>query len=120
MQASRFRKVMGGGMRQSGYLAAAGLYALENNIDRLKEDHIAAQRLGAAMATRTFVKCVRPVMTNIVLCELVGMPAARLVEELNQKGILTVAMDHDLIRFVTHLDLTPEMIDRAVGVIESL
>ena len=59
-------------------------------------------------------------MTNIVLCELDGMPAATLVDELKQKGILTVAMDHDLIRFVTHLDLTPEMIDRALGVIEGL
>jgi threonine aldolase len=66
----RFRKLMGGGWRQAGFLAAAGIYALENNIQRLKEDHIRAKQIGEFLSRSKDVKSVYPVETNIVILKL--------------------------------------------------
>jgi len=112
-EARRLRKVMGGGMRQAGYLAAAGLYALEHHRTRLKEDHHHASLLAETLGSCSFVNHIRPVQSNIVIFSVEDGTAASLVEKWKEQGILAVALGPDLIRFVTHLDVTNEMVERA-------
>ena len=120
-QARRVRKVFGGGLRQAGFMAAAGIYALENNIARLATDHEHARRLGAALEKKDFVRSIMPVATNIVIFEVDQNGCAReLAQQLKEKGILAIAIAANQIRFVTHLDISPAMIDEAVAVIEQL
>lgn len=120
-RARRFRKVMGGGMRQAGILAAAGIYALDHHIERLKEDHLRARAVENVLLTKSFVRLVRPVQTNIVIAELVdNFPAARCIEILQKHGIKIVPMGSHIIRFVTHLDLTDAMIDHTLEVIRQM
>jgi threonine aldolase len=121
-QARRVRKVFGGGMRQAGYMAAAGIYALENNIDRLAEDHAHAKQIAAALEKKDFVRHIMPVETNIVIFETGGAVdcARSLSQQLKEKGILAIAIAANQIRFVTHLDISPEMVARVVEVIEQL
>ncbi len=103
----RFRKVMGGGWRQAGYLAAAGIYALENNIERLKDDHNRAKAIGNILAEKSFIKHLYPIETNIVIAELPeNFPAADFVKLLADKNVLCVSMGKHLIRFVTHINFT--------------
>jgi threonine aldolase len=121
-QARRVRKVFGGGMRQAGFMAASGIYALENNIPRLAGDHANARKLAAALEKKDFVKNIMPVETNIVIFEVGGAVdcAKSLSATLREKGVLAMAIAADQIRMVTHLDVTPEMVDEVVGVIEQL
>ena len=121
-QARRVRKVFGGGMRQAGYMAAAGIYALENNIERLAVDHAHARQIAAAVAKKDFVKNIMPVETNIVIFELGGAAdcARSLSAQLREKGILAMAIAANQIRMVTHLDVTPQMVAEVVDVIEQL
>lgn len=121
-QARRVRKVFGGGMRQAGFMAASGIYALENNIGRLAEDHAHAKTLAAALEKKDFVKSILPVETNIVIFELGGAVdcARSLSATLREKGVLALAISASQIRMVTHLDITPEMVQEVVGVIEQL
>lgn len=119
-QARRVRKVFGGGMRQAGFMAAAGIYALRNNIDRLAQDHLHAQQLADALRKRDFVRSIMPVETNIVIFEVGSDCAKTLAGRLREKDILAIPISTNQIRFVTHLDITPEMVDRAVKVIEQL
>lgn len=120
-QARRVRKAFGGGLRQAGFMAAAGIYALENNIVRLATDHDHARRLGAALAKKDFVRSIMPVATNIVIFEVDQNGCAReLAQQLKEKGVLAIAIAANQIRFVTHLDISPAMIDEAVAVIEQL
>jgi len=86
-KARRIRKVFGGGMRQGGFVAAAGIYALKNNIERLKEDHDHAKRIGNAIAGNSMTKSVFPVETNIIIFETVTAATA-IVEKLKNKNIL--------------------------------
>lgn len=118
-QARRFRKVMGGGMRQAGYLAAAGIYALDHNVERLKEDNERAKVLGKALEILPMVENVRPVKTNIVIFD-VKKPhtAASFLEELKEKNVIASAFGPQTIRFVTHLDFTEEMLERTLEVLE--
>lgn len=120
-RARRVRKVFGGGMRQAGFLAAAGLYALENNIERLAEDHQHARTLGAALLERSWVKEVVPVDTNIVVFVLED--ASRL-EEIQAKfeanGILIMPFGPGMIRMVVHLDVSPTQIDQTLEVIRAI
>ena len=119
-QARRVRKVMGGGMRQSGILAAAGIYALDHHIQRLKEDNDAARYLGAILEKQAYVAGVRPVQTNIVIFDLhAPHTAASFLQKLAEKGIKASAFGPQTIRFVTHLDVTEEMIHYAAMVLES-
>ena len=120
-KARRVRKVFGGGMRQAGYLAAAGLYALENNVERLKDDHIKAAMLASVLKEQPWVEEVLPVETNILIFK-VRQPdtAANVVEKLTQKGLLAFATDKHSIRFVTHLDFTYDMLDHACSILKSL
>lgn len=118
-KARRIRKVFGGGMRQGGFLAAAGIYALKNNIERLKQDHDHAKRIGNAVAGNSMTKSVFPVETNIIIFDTVT-PAAAIVEKLKNKNILCYATAPDRIRFVVHLDITEEMVDKTIEVIKGI
>jgi threonine aldolase len=113
----RFRKMFGGGMRQAGILAAAGIYALEHHRDRLKEDHEKARRLANGLAECPGI-LIYPDLpeTNIVLLELdKGMrTASEAAEALKRKGILVLATDRYQIRLVTHLDVSMEEIEIAL------
>lgn len=115
-QARRIRKVYGGGMRQAGYMAAAGVYALENHVERLATDHAHAQVIAQALQKAPFTASLLPVATNIVIFE-VNRPAAEIVAELKQRGILAIAISPTQIRFVLHLDVTPEMVAYTVDMI---
>jgi len=109
-QARRFRKVMGGGMRQAGYLAAACKYALTHNVDRLKTDNDKAKELGSLLKKMPYVESVRPVKTNIVIFDLSnGITADEFLPKLKTKSILATAFGPRTIRFVTHLDYSDEM-----------
>lgn len=120
-RARRVRKVFGGGMRQAGFLAAAGIYALQNHVDRLKEDHEHAKQIGCALQKKDFVKMVLPVETNIIIFELndtISAPA--FVEKLKEKNILTYAIAPNRIRLVVHLDITNQMIEKTTEEINKL
>lgn len=104
-EAHRVRKAMGGGMRQVGILAAAGLYAIEHHIDRLKEDHANAKSLERLLKSRSWVEEVLPVDTNIVIFKLAnGMKAEDQCKKMAVHGIHALPFGSDKIRFVTHLD----------------
>ena len=121
-EAMRVRKVLGGGMRQAGFLAAAGIYALNHHRERLKEDHRRARELGETLETLDFVANVAPVSTNIVIFETkeATMPAARCIEKLGDKEIRLIGMGQGKIRMVTHMDYTEEMHQYVLGVLRSL
>lgn len=104
-RALRIRKVLGGAMRQSGYLAAGAIYALENNIKLLTEDHRRAKELANILKKKTWVASVEPVETNILIFSLV--PEYKdddLIEKLKQKNISISAVGNRKLRMVTHLD----------------
>jgi len=117
-KARKIRKVMGGGMRQSGILAAACIYALNNNIERLKDDHENALKLAETLAECTWVKQVLPVETNIVIFEVADSAIASL--KLAEVGIKTSPFSPTLVRMVTHLDVTDEMIENAISTLQNL
>jgi threonine aldolase len=120
-KARRIRKVFGGGMRQAGFLAAAGIYALQNNIGRLKEDHEHARMIGEALKPNIIVKSVLPIETNIIIFETNNNTTApAVVEKLNEKGILTYAIAPDRVRLVVHLDISPSMISKTIETIKTL
>jgi threonine aldolase len=100
---------MGGGWRQAGFLAAAGIYALDHHVERLKIDHSRARQIGHILAGQLEVAAVLPVDTNIVIIRLIdGITNTDYVAKLKEQGILAVAFGPQLVRFVTHLDLTDE------------
>jgi threonine aldolase len=119
-RALRFRKMLGGGMRQAGVIAAAGIYALRHNVARLAEDHANAQRLAQALLGLPGVT-VDPAATetNIVM---VGVPgdAFALVERLGERGVLSWAPDVRRIRFVTHLDVDRAAVETAAGIVREV
>ena len=104
-RALRIRKIFGGNMRQSGYLAAAGIYALQNNINRLEEDHRRAKELGAQLAHCSWVAVVEPIETNIVVFSVQPqIQDKEVIEKLKQKGIAISLLGKGKLRIVTHLD----------------
>lgn len=118
-EARRVRKAMGGGMRQAGYLAAAGIYALENHVNRLKEDHQHARQLATALSSLDYVGHIRPVQTNIVIFDLnTPLTPAVFLEYLSKHGVKASAFGPQTIRFVTHLDVTTAMIDQVVELLQ--
>lgn len=120
-KARRIRKVFGGGMRQGGFLAAAGIYALKNNIKRLEQDHDHAKQIGEALAKSKIVKAVWPVETNIIIFETLGSGSAPdIAEQLKGKEIFCYAVTPDRIRFVVHLDITKEMVSRTIDIINNI
>ncbi|MCL4164562.1 UNVERIFIED_CONTAM: hypothetical protein GTU68_040953 [Idotea baltica] len=112
-EAKRSRKMLGGGMRQSGLLAAAGIHALENHIERLSEDHVNARRLAKELSTIACLK-VDPVQTNMVFVEASGEKVASLSETLKQNGILMESYTGAKIRLVTHLDISEEDVNKVI------
>ena len=117
----RVRKVFGGGMRQAGFLAAAGIYALQNHVDRLAEDHAKAKQLGDVIAKKDFVKFILPVETNIIIFELNDtMTAPALVAKLKEQDILGYAISPTRIRMLLHLDINKEMLAKTIDVFNKL
>jgi threonine aldolase len=110
-KAKRIRKVFGGGMRQAGFIAAAGLYALNNHVDRLKEDHANAKVIAKELEKLPSVKMIMPVETNIIIFQLNSFAEAdKLHAHLKENNILCGRIAADSLRMVFHLDISPEMI----------
>ncbi len=109
-KALRIRKIFGGGMRQVGYLAAAGIYALDNNINRLKDDHDRAKEIGAVLSKLSWINKVEPIETNILIFEVKPeINETFLIDKLKQKNIAISSMGQGKLRIVTHLDYTQIM-----------
>lgn len=120
-KARRIRKVFGGGMRQAGMLAAAGIYALDHHIQRLAQDHAHAKQIEAALLSHPLVETVIPVETNIIIFQLKPtITAADMVEKLKEKGILCFATGKQTIRFVVHLDITEIMVEKTLEMIKEI
>jgi len=119
--AHRVRKVMGGAMRQAGYLAAAGLYALDHHVDRLRDDHRKARALEAELQKMSYVSEVLPVETNIVIFKLdPAMSTERFLGHLNERGVKALSLGPRMIRIVFHLDVSDAQFDALVGALRSL
>ena len=112
-EAHRSRKVLGGGMRQAGVLAAAGLYALDHHVARLEQDHRHALLLGEVFEAHADIAGVDPVETNIVIFTLPQENSADVVQAFARMGIACFAFGPDKVRLVTHLDMTSEVIEEA-------
>ena len=120
-KARRVRKVFGGGMRQAGYLAAAGIYALDNNITRLKDDHKRAKQLAETMKSLSFIDNVLPVDTNIIIFNLNDkLKPEDFVKKLASHDIKATGFGKQAIRFVTHLDFTDEMLEKTEQVLKGM
>ncbi len=120
-QARRVRKVFGGGMRQAGYMAAAGIYALESNISRLAEDHLHARQIADALSKKDFIGDIMPVETNIIIFEVRDPYNPKsFCKELRQNNILCLPISATQVRMVTHLDITKEMLKSVLAVLGSL
>lgn len=117
-EAHRLRKMLGGGMRQVGIVAAAGIFALENHVARLAEDHARARRLAHALAVSPHLR-VDPaaVQTNIVIVQIAAGEAETLVRRCAGRGVLFLDLDRRRVRLVTHLDVDGAAIERAAEVI---
>ncbi|MCB9283767.1 MAG: aminotransferase class I/II-fold pyridoxal phosphate-dependent enzyme [Lewinellaceae bacterium] len=119
--ARRVRKVMGGGMRQAGFLAAAGIYALDHHVERLREDHARAQQIAGVLEQLPFVSQLRPVSTNILIFDLIpSITAARFLEALGQNGVKASSFGTHTVRMVTHLDFTDEMLEKVLEILPRL
>ncbi len=120
-KARRYRKVMGGGMRQAGFLAAAGIYALDNHIERLKEDHKSALKIGKVLKKLPFVENIRPIQTNIVIFDVQPPHTAiSFLELLANNGINAVTFGPQTIRFVFHMEITAAMVKRLSTILENI
>ena len=120
-KAKRLRKVMGGGMRQVGFLAAAGLYALQNNIDRLSQDHVNAKIVGEFLNQQNYIEYLLPVETNIVIFKLKDQfPSEQFLHSLQKQGIKAVSMGKNLVRFVFHLNQEKNQIDHLINTLKNI
>jgi threonine aldolase len=120
-QGRRIRKVFGGAMRQAGFLAAAGIYALDNHIQRLHEDHQRAKIIAQFLPQCSFVQEVIPVETNIIIFKLPkGINENEFIERLKSNGILAAGFGTETIRMVTHLDFTDNQLDELTTTLLSL
>ena len=117
-KALRIRKIFGGNLRQSGYLAAAGIYALQNNINRLEDDHNRAKELGNTLQKLSWVASVQPVETNIVVFSVIDTIEDKMViEKLKQKGVAISLLAKNTLRMVTHLDYKQVMHEYVIDVL---
>ena len=120
-KARRIRKVFGGGMRQAGYLAAACIYAIDNHVERLLEDHRRAKQLETTLNSLSYIEAVIPVQTNLVFFSLKpSMPVDKFLSNLRKNDIYAMALAPQQVRFVTHLDITDEMMEKVTGVLRSM
>ncbi|MBN1252488.1 MAG: aminotransferase class I/II-fold pyridoxal phosphate-dependent enzyme [Bacteroidales bacterium] len=112
-KAKRYRKLFGGAMRQAGYLAAAGIYALDNHVERLKKDHENAQEIVNILKRLNYIEEIYPVETNIIIFKLkLDVKDSYFVNKLSEKGIKVSAFGPQLIRMVTHLDFHSKMLNK--------
>ncbi|NNE31022.1 MAG: threonine aldolase [Winogradskyella sp.] len=119
--AIRIRKILGGGMRQVGFAAAAGLYALDHHFERLSEDHIRAKEIGHVLADLHSIKKVEPIETNIIIFELHNeVDEAQFLKTLTDKQIHIIGMGSNKLRMVTHLDYTSVMHQQLLAVLRQL
>ncbi len=121
-KALRIRKILGGGMRQAGFLAAAGIYALDHHVERLAEDHFKAKELGLHLEKLSFVKKVEPIETNIIIFEINEQKCSteKFLEALAKKNIQIIGMGQGKLRMVTHMDYTGDMHKHTLKIIASL
>ena len=120
-KARRIRKVFGGGMRQAGSLAAAGLFAMQNNIERLSTDHAHAKAIEGMLKEKSFVKEVVPVETNIVIAECMpDFNLSHFISNMNDKGVLFFAISPTRFRMVTHLDINASMINQLQDILKNI
>ena len=120
-RALRVRKVLGGGMRQVGYLAAAGIYALDNNLERLGEDHRRAKELASVLQSLNWIKKVEPVETNILIFAVKdGLNENLLIEKLKERNIHISSMGKGKLRIVTHLDYREVMHDYVLETLQRI
>lgn len=120
-KALKIRKLFGGAMRQVGYLAAAGIYALDNHVERLAEDHKNAKIIGEALSNSPLVSRVEPIETNIIIFNLATtVDETDYINALKNRGILISSMGSGKLRMVTHLAITDEMVETIIDVISSL
>jgi len=120
-KARRMRKAFGGGMRQAGFLAAAGSYALDHHISRLKEDHQRAKILSSALSKVSWIKSMMPVDSNILIFTLIDSLTPEIVlPKLGENQVKAVKFGAKEIRMVTHLDVDDQMIEYAINVCKKL
>lgn len=120
-KARRIRKLFGGGMRQAGYLAAAGIYALQNNINRLEEDHLHAKKVADALQNKSWIKEVIAPETNILIFEVVApLTSIEVVNKLKEQNIYCYPIAPQQVRMVFHLDVDSTMVDKVIEVIGSM
>ncbi len=120
-KARRIRKVFGGGMRQAGFMAAAGIYALQHHIERLEQDHAHAASIAAALQQKSFIGNILPVETNILIFEVLAPYTAKsLSEKLGSMDIRCIAISPTQIRFVTHLDISAQQVRQIIETIAGL
>ena len=120
--AVRVRKILGGGMRQAGFLAAAGIYALDNHIEYLKEDHKKAKEIGTVLESLNFIKKVEPIETNIIIFEVDEnlISADKFVKKLADNNISIISMGQGKLRIVTHMDYTASMHETFLKILTNL
>ena len=120
-KARRIRKVFGGGMRQVGYLAAAGIYALEYNIRRLKQDHKRAKVIEDSLQNLQYIKSINPVETNLIVFELnVDISVNHFLKKLEENDIFAIKTGHQLIRMVTHLNIDDNMLETTLSTLNNI
>ena len=120
-KAKRIRKVFGGGMRQAGFMAAAGIYALDNNIKRLKEDHKRAKQIEDTLKSLSFIDNIMPVDTNIIIFKLnPSITHDDFISKLVSHNIKAAATAKQTIRFVTHLDFNDDMLNELTKALKGL
>lgn len=120
-RARKFRKIFGGGMRQSGLLAAAGIYALDNHIERLKEDHRRAKTIGEILAQSDCVESMMPVETNIIIFKLrKEFSAEKFAAQLKAQNILCITIGKNQIRMLTHLDVDDLMMEQVIDALKKI
>jgi threonine aldolase len=119
-KAMRTRKVLGGGMRQIGFMAAGGIYALDNHLDRLADDHKKASEISELLSKQSYIKKVEPTETNIVIFYLAEhISEEKFMDDLLQKNIKISSMGQEKLRIVTHLDYTDEMHDNFLKILNN-
>ncbi len=120
-KAKKIRKLFGGAMCQVGYMAAAGIYALDHHIERLADDHQRASYLGEVLNRNPYIKKVEPIETNIVIFNLIDeLDDQKFIESLQREKILISSMGNGKLRMVTHLDFTDEMLEIVIKVLNNL
>jgi len=121
-RALRIRKILGGGMRQAGFMAAAGIYALDNQIDRLADDHKKAKEIGALLKSLPFTKKVEPLETNIIIFEIDEeyLSVEDFILKLHKKDISIIGMGNGKLRMVTHMDYTDHMHETLLKTLKTL